>query len=57
MSTVLNGTVTHGIRLTAVVDTFGHAVVGNRISRQAPLGKPIPLTLSKAAARLESHET
>lgn len=53
MTTVLNGTVTHGIRLSAVVDTLGRAVVGNRVSRRAPLGRPIPLTLSKATARLE----
>lgn len=52
MSTVLNGTVTHGIRLSAVVDTLGRAVVGNRVSRREPLGKAIPLTLSKARARL-----
>lgn len=50
---MLNGTVTHGLRLTATIDRRGRAVIGNRVGKSKPLGEPLALTVSGASARLE----
>lgn len=52
LTEVLNGTVTDGIRLNVYMDERGRAVVGYRISQRNPLGTPIPLTTSRAPAKL-----
>lgn len=53
MSKMLNGTVTHGLRLSATIDRRGRAVIGNRAGKSKPLGEPLALTISGAPARLE----
>lgn len=51
MSTLLNGTITHGVRIGAVV-SGNVAVVGYRVSRKSPAPEPIPLTISRKPASL-----
>ena len=52
LTDVLNGTITDGIRLNALTDVRGRAVVGYRISQHKPLGDSIPLTISQAPPKL-----
>ena len=49
---LLNGTITHGIRLRSYMDRHGRAVVGYNTSETNPVGDSVPLTLSKSPARL-----
>ncbi len=50
---MLNLTLTHGPRLSVVMEPSGCAVIGNRISREKPLGEPVSLSASRAQPRLE----
>lgn len=50
-SELLNGTVANGIRLNVLSRGRG-AVVGYQLGREYPIGRPIPLTMTKAPARL-----
>jgi hypothetical protein len=48
LSTLLDNTVCHGIRVESVIDSrTGHAVIGYGIGRQSLTPDGIPLTLGK----------
>ena len=52
LSELLNGTVTHGVRLRSYMDRRGRAVVGYKVSESNPVGDCVPLTISRSPARL-----
>ena len=52
LTELLNGTVTHGVRLRSYMDRRGRAVVGYRVSEANAVGEGIPLTVSKSSAHL-----
>ena len=52
MSELLNGTVTHGVRLRSYMDRRGRAVIGYNANEANPVGDCVPLTISKSPARL-----
>ncbi len=52
LSELLNGTVSHGIRLRSYMDRDGRAVVGYQVSAANPIGGYVPLTISRSPARL-----
>lgn len=52
LTEVLNGTVTHGIRLRSYMDRRGRAVIGYEVSENNPVGDCVPLTISQSPARL-----
>ena len=52
MSGLLNGTVTDGIRLQAIRNRQGHAVVGYQVSSGNPRGEAVPLTCTRSPATL-----
>ncbi len=52
MSALLNGTVTDGIRLQAIRNRQGYAVLGYRVSSRNPRGDAVPLTCTRSPAML-----
>ena len=52
LSELLNGTVTHGVRLRSYMDRRGRAVVGYKVRESNPVGDCVPLTISRSPARL-----
>ena len=52
LTELLNGTVTHGIRMRSYMDRHGRAVVGYKVSEANPVGDCVPLTVSQASPRL-----
>ena len=52
LTELLNGTVTHGVRMRSYMDRHGRAVVGYKVSEANPVGDCVPLTVSQASARL-----
>lgn len=52
LTELLNRTVTDGIRLRSYMDQRGRAVIGYEVSEKNPVGDCVPLTISKAPARL-----
>ena len=52
LTELLNGTVTHGIRLRSYMDRHGRAVIGYEVSKTNPVGDYVPFTISRSPALL-----
>ena len=52
LTDLLNGTVTHGVRLRSYMDRHGRAVIGYNVNEANPVGDGVPLTISRSPARL-----